>query len=148
MSELRKDPVSGAWVVIAPEQEPGVRLERLELPETPRVECPFCPGNEDGWGPEILSYRPVGENPEHTRWGVRVVPNRVPILRTDVVYDRHTEGLFDRMVGVGANEVVIESPEHSLALKDFSADQSDKSVCDDGWHFTVSPNLKLFRLLR
>src|SRR3989304_5102481 len=128
MSELRKDPVSGAWVVIAPEQEPGVKLERLELPETPKGECPFCPGNEDGWGPEILSYRPLGPNQEHSRWGLRVVPNRVPVLRTDVVYDRQTDGLFDRMVGVGANEIVIESPEHTLALKDFSVEQLDLAL--------------------
>jgi UDPglucose--hexose-1-phosphate uridylyltransferase len=120
---LRKDPVSGAWVVIAPEQEAGVKLERPELPETSKSDCPFCPGHEDGWGPEILSFQPVGADPATSKWGVRVFPNRVPILRTDIVYDRHTEGLFDRIAGVGANEIVVESPEHKLALKDFSAEQ-------------------------
>jgi UDPglucose--hexose-1-phosphate uridylyltransferase len=123
MSDLRRDPVSGSWVVISPEQGPSVKLERFERYQTPENECPFCPGRESDTGPEILYSPPLKAKKKEIKWGVRVIPNRVPVLRTDLALEREGMGMFDRMTGVGAHEIVIDSPEHSLDLKDFPIDQ-------------------------
>ena len=123
MADLRKDPVSGAWVIISPEQEPGVKLETFHRLETPVDECPFCRGHEPEAGPTILAYGKNGEMENGDDWQLRVVPNRVPVLRTDEVLEREGMGMFDRMTGVGAHEIVIDSPEHDHTLKDFSVSQ-------------------------
>jgi UDPglucose--hexose-1-phosphate uridylyltransferase len=49
---------------------------------------------------------------------VRVVPNKFPALRIEGDLERSGEGLYDRMNGVGAHEVVIESPEHAARLEE------------------------------
>ncbi len=49
-------------------------------------------------------------------WSVRVVPNKFPALGIEGDLDREGEGLFDRMNGVGAHEVIIETPDHNLTL--------------------------------
>ena len=43
-------------------------------------------------------------------WRVRVVPNKFPALRIEGELDRRGQGLYDLMNGVGAHEVIIESP--------------------------------------
>jgi UDPglucose--hexose-1-phosphate uridylyltransferase len=47
---------------------------------------------------------------------VRVVPNKFPALRVEGELGRRGEGVYDVMSGVGAHEVVIESPEHDATL--------------------------------
>jgi UDPglucose--hexose-1-phosphate uridylyltransferase len=77
--------------------------------------CPFCEGHEDKTPPEILAYR--NGTPANTRgWHIRVVPNKFPALRVEGTLDREGEGLFDRMNGIGAHEVIIETPQHGQTL--------------------------------
>jgi UDPglucose--hexose-1-phosphate uridylyltransferase len=57
-------------------------------------------------------------------WSVRVVPNKFPALGIEGSLDREGEGLFDRMNGVGAHEVIVETPNHKNTL----AMLSEKSV--------------------
>ncbi|MGH2627482.1 MAG: galactose-1-phosphate uridylyltransferase, partial [Anaerolineales bacterium] len=76
-------------------------------------ECPFCPGREAMTPAEVLAYPPANGGEPASRWGVRVVPNRFPALRIEGALDKQAEGLYDRMRGVGAHEVVIETPEHA-----------------------------------
>src|SRR5436309_177901 len=45
-------------------------------------------------------------------WSVRVVPNRFAALRIEGTLDKKAEGLYDMMRGIGAHEVVVESPGH------------------------------------
>lgn len=87
--------------------------------------CPFCPGHESKTPPEVLAYRASGEA-NGPGWTLRVVPNKFPALRVEGELDRQGEGLYDRMNGVGAHEVIIESPEHSATL----AKMSDVRVAD------------------
>ena len=56
MPELRKDPVSGGWVIIAVER--GKRPTDFASPPVQRRKggfCPFCPGNEYTTPPEIMA---------------------------------------------------------------------------------------------
>jgi UDPglucose--hexose-1-phosphate uridylyltransferase len=89
--------------------------------------CPFCRGNEAQTPPEILSYRDNGKD----HWSLRVVPNKFPALRVEGLIDRAGEGLYDRMTGIGAHEVIIESAEHKVSL----AELPEKRVEDLFWAF-------------
>ena len=44
------------------------------------------------------------------------MPNRFPALKVEGGLDREGEGMFDRMNGIGAHEVVIETPDHDKTL--------------------------------
>jgi len=69
-------------------------------------------GNEARTPPEILVYGRNGGGPNTPGWSIRVVPNKFPALGIEGELDREGEGLFDKMNGIGAHEVVIESPNH------------------------------------
>jgi UDPglucose--hexose-1-phosphate uridylyltransferase len=51
-----------------------------------------------------------------------VVPNKFPALRIEGEVDATGEGLYDRMNGVGAHEVVIETPDHGASLATMPAE--------------------------
>jgi UDPglucose--hexose-1-phosphate uridylyltransferase len=122
MSELRHDPLSRRWVIIASER--SRRPEDFAVPHGVEAEggfCPFCPGNEDKTPPEIVALRPSGGPANGPGWDVRVIPNKYPALSIEGNLERHGEGLYDRMRGVGAHEVVVESPHHALHIADMEA---------------------------
>jgi UDPglucose--hexose-1-phosphate uridylyltransferase len=111
MADLRKDPVTGRWVIISTERQKRPSDFHIEAVTTKSNDhCPFCQGHEDKTPPEILAYRNGGG------WDVRVVPNKFPALRVEGDLDREGEGLFDRMNGIGAHEVIIETPRHGETL--------------------------------
>src|SRR5207248_9374802 len=87
--------------------------------------CPFCPGNEGKTPSEVLGYRSsIVGGPEAPRdtpgWRVRVVPNKFPALGIEGNLDRAPEGMFDRMNGIGAHEVIIETPDHDKTFASMS----------------------------
>jgi UDPglucose--hexose-1-phosphate uridylyltransferase len=118
LSELRKDPIAGTWVIVAPERA-ARPLDFRRPPPQPaaRASCPFCRGRESMTPPEIASIR------EGHAWQIRVVPNRYPALRVEEEWREGGDGLFASMPGVGAHEVVIESPEHALSLTELSPER-------------------------
>jgi len=131
LPELRKDPVTGRWVIIATERarrpmdfhrEP-VKIQGARL-------CPFCPGHELKTPPELLSFRDTG-GANAPGWRVRVVPNKFPALRVEGQLDREGEGLYDKMNGIGAHEVIVESPVHESTL----AELQEKNVEEVFWAF-------------
>ena len=121
MPELRKDPIVGRWVIIAHERAKRPHDFKAEAPppEPPAV-CPFCEGHEDKTPPEILAYRDFGSRPNGPGWRIRVVPNRFPALKIEGNLNKRGDGIYDVMDGIGAHEVIIESPvapqEHGHAL--------------------------------
>jgi len=103
---LRRDPLSGAWTVIAPGR--GARPHDVDTddvttgapaaaPATP-AECPFCEGHERLTPPEIDALRPGGGAPDTPGWSVRVVPNRYPVFES-------------------GHEVIVHSPHHERPLQ-------------------------------
>ena len=117
MPELRKDPITGRWVIISTDRgkRPMDFLRESVFPGAPR-NCPFCPGNEGKTPPEILAYGRNGGSANSSGWNIRVVPNRFPALGIEGELDREGEGLFDKMNGIGAHEVIIETPQHQTTL--------------------------------
>lgn len=117
MPELRKDPIVGRWIIIAPER--AKRPGDFKLPPvTPTMSgnCPFCEGNEKVTPKEIFAVRKPESQPNEAGWNVRVVPNKFPALMIEGDIDKHGEGIYDVMRGVGAHEVIIESPRHVVSL--------------------------------
>jgi UDPglucose--hexose-1-phosphate uridylyltransferase len=120
MPELRKDPVVGRWVIISTER--GKRPNDFHFEPEPEVnssKCPFCEGQEKNTPSEILAYRDNGEK-DGPDWRVRVVPNKFPALKIEGDLKREGEGMFDKMNGVGAHEVIIETPKHVRNLTPLS----------------------------
>src|SRR5581483_12071969 len=117
MPELRKDPVTGRWVIISTDRQKrphDFKFERAEI--IGREHCPFCPGHESSTPPEVTAYRQNGSAPNQPGWDVRVVPNKYPALQVEGTFDRHGDGMYDRMNGIGAHEVVIETPHHDRTM--------------------------------
>jgi UDPglucose--hexose-1-phosphate uridylyltransferase len=114
MPELRRDPVTGRWVIIASERAKRPQDFIREPVKLKGGFCPFCPGNEAKTPLEILAYRPesAGNGKNGPGWMVRVVPNKYPALEIEADLDRNAEGIYDRMNGTGAHEVIIETPQH------------------------------------
>lgn len=131
MRELRKDPITGRWVIIAAER--GKRPTDF-VGSSIQMRggfCPFCYGNEDHTPSEILCYRSDGGASNTPGWMLRVVPNKYPALGIEGSLNRQGEGLFDKMNGIGAHEVIIETPDHNASL----ATLSEQAVEDVLWAF-------------
>jgi UDPglucose--hexose-1-phosphate uridylyltransferase len=119
MPELRKDPIVGRWVIIA--------TDRAKRPVAPKTEplppgsfCPFCEGNEIHTPHEILAYRERATRPDEKGWRVRVVPNKFPALQIEGALEKRGDGIYDRMNGVGAHEVILECPFHEISIANLS----------------------------
>ncbi|MDA8217255.1 MAG: galactose-1-phosphate uridylyltransferase [Dehalococcoidales bacterium] len=115
MPELRRDPVTQGWVVIATERgkRPHDFAKQPRSKETNGNKCPFCEGNEALTPPEVMAYRPAGTPPNTPGWTVRVVPNLYPAFGppTGDLNERR-QGMYVMMNGLGAHEVLITSPRH------------------------------------
>ena len=131
MPELRKDPITGRWVIISTDRAKRTTDFSVEPAAIRGGFCPFCPGHEDKTPPEILAYRSDGSGPNSAGWWVRVVPNKFPALGIEGEVSRQGEGLFDKMSGIGAHEVIIETPVHEQTL----ATLPEKRVEDVLWAF-------------
>ncbi len=118
MPELRKDPVIGRWVIISTERSRRPSAYGADLRTPADTFSPFTSGREGMTPPEIYAVRPAGGAPNTPGWTVRVVPNKFPALEIEGTLDRRGEGLYDKMNGVGAHEVVIEGPDPDQQLAD------------------------------
>jgi UDPglucose--hexose-1-phosphate uridylyltransferase len=116
MSEMRFNPITRDWVIVAPGRSqkpndfraaPKVRTERPQH----RADCPFCVGNEEGPEAQRIAA-PDGS------WLVRAVPNKFPALTSDCDTQQSIRGTFRSMNAAGAHEVVIEHPRHDLTVAD------------------------------
>lgn len=123
MSEIRKDPVSGRWVIVA-----SARHERPNdfnddgLTRDSKKKCPFCAGNEQETPPEICSFKSA----EGKNWKIRVVPNKYPALAMEDLIGaapREEKELYEKMEGIGVHEVIIETPDHFRNMNDM--DEND-----------------------
>ena len=123
MSELRRDPITGRWVIIAPER--SRRPEDFTPVPVGALDgdmCPFCEGQEAIAGRELLAWRPGGGVANGPGWRVRVVANREPALHVEGTLGEDRETLFQSWGGLGAHEVVIESADHRATLATMSAE--------------------------
>ncbi|MFH1479569.1 MAG: galactose-1-phosphate uridylyltransferase [Candidatus Omnitrophota bacterium] len=123
MSQLRRDPVTGRWIIvnISNPKKPS----QFEL--KPQVKkggvCPFCTGNEAMTPPEVDAIRKPHSDPDTPGWSVRIVPNKFPALTMEGNLEKRGVGLYDMSHGLGAHEVVIETPNHNKDMADLSEEE-------------------------
>lgn len=113
---MRKDVFTGRWVIMAESTtvQPSDFHFKKFVKET--TFCPFCETNEGSTPPEVFAIRNPGSSPNGPGWSVRVVPNSAPRLRIEGELGRRAEGCHDLMNGVGAHEIIDETPRHDIGL--------------------------------
>lgn len=130
--ELRKNIVTREWVIIArgrgqrPMEIARAEGEAERLPEW-EESCPFCPGNEEMTPPEVFAVRDGGPA-NSPGWQVRVVPNKYPALHAAGSERLRHAGIHAARDGVGAHEVIIESPRHDLDLWEMELTQVEAVI--------------------
>ena len=124
MPELRQNFMTKEWVVIATERAKRPDQMAVHRESKPVVsfseKCPFCPGHESQTPPEILRL------PDGDGWKARVVPNKFAALSPDCSPERTIRRSRRRMGGFGEHDVIVETPDHSLAM----AMMPDSQVAD------------------
>ncbi len=130
MPELRKDPFSSRWIVIAPEYAPGIyELGRVgaavadPLFSRPPASCSLCPENEVHTPPEVYALRPhdgPAAAANSPGWALRVIPHKFPVLRVEGDLSPRAQGVYDHMNGIGAHEVIVETASHDRQMADLS----------------------------
>ena len=110
-NQLRKDTLTNTWVING--KRMGKNLDYKSLA------CPFCPGGNSDYEKEICQY------PKNGPWLVKVVPDKYPLLQIEGDLYRKAEGIYDKMMGIGAHEIIIESPNHGDRLSTLSLEHME-----------------------
>jgi UDPglucose--hexose-1-phosphate uridylyltransferase len=132
MPEFRKDRIVDRWVIISTE-----RAKRpVDHGSTGQVadpgECPFCAGNEAMTPPEVLVFHDESALPSIGKWTVRVVPNKYPAVAPEGSGTQIADELYAAQDGIGAHEVIIESPSHVTDMALLSDKQFEAILCAYG----------------
>jgi UDPglucose--hexose-1-phosphate uridylyltransferase len=118
MSELRRDPVTNRWVVIATERaKRPVDFKRSFRSTAKESDCPFCPEQEKE--PPLASFTEKGKSKavDDPNWVVRVVPNLYPALTLkEKISGLNQAGPYTSLSGVGVHEVLVTNRDHEKEL--------------------------------
>ncbi|MBI5145374.1 MAG: galactose-1-phosphate uridylyltransferase [Candidatus Omnitrophica bacterium] len=128
MAELRRDPIGGRWVIVDTDHPTKPEDFEHESHSWRGGVCPFCYGNEALTPPEIESFRDPHTSPNTSGWQVRVVPNKFPALQIEGDLDRRGLGIYDMSNGVGAHEVLIDTPYHHKDIPDLLNEEIEKII--------------------
>jgi UDPglucose--hexose-1-phosphate uridylyltransferase len=127
MHELRKDPILNRWVAVLKDSKPpAYYLEQVNKTSQETGDsdnCLLCPGREDSTPGEIFAIRGNDSIPNSSNWQTRVIPRLNPIFQIEGDLGRRAVGMYDKMNSIGANEIIIESPEHSKPPEDIGIAQ-------------------------
>jgi UDPglucose--hexose-1-phosphate uridylyltransferase len=128
INQLRRDPITGGWSIILQQQvDLSVLIAGRKARESDRPEnhtaCEYCSGHEAETSPEIYAIRRDGTSANSPGWEVRVLPYRSPVLQIYGDLNNRGMGMYDVLDGIGAHEVVVETPDHGVALPDLSLDR-------------------------
>lgn len=136
MPEIRKDIVSGSWVIIATERAKRPETFTTQKPEKQNDKldkCPFCSGHEHMTPPEVLAIRKNTSIPDEPGWEVRVIPNKYPALSTCEGKECEKQGIFEFMAASGVHEVIIETPDHEISPGKLPVEHV-KKIVDSYYH--------------
>ncbi len=128
MAELRRDPITGRWVIVDTDHPNSPADFEHEEHSWKGGVCPFCYGNESLTPPEIDSFRDPHTGPNTSGWQLRVVPNKFPALQVEGDLDRRGLGIYDMSNGIGAHEILIETPYHHKDIPDLLNEEVEKII--------------------
>ena len=116
MSEIRYDLIDDEFVIIAPERlrKPDSYKEKEKISIK---DCPFCPGNED------LTTKAIFTLGNGSSWKVRVIPNLYKALKIETPLVFSDVGIYEKIEGFGAHEVIIDTPRHLLRMDEFTLEE-------------------------
>ncbi len=122
INQFRRNPVTGQWSVIFQNE---YDIERLAAGLQTRrgdgedaSQCVFCEGREGETTPEIFAVRTNNSDKNEPGWNVRVIPDRQPFLQIYGELNNRGVGMYDVLDGIGAHELVIETPKHNVQIMD------------------------------
>ena len=108
MTELRYNPVTDDWVVVATaraKRPDGFAQRAARQP----MECPFCAGREHMTPPTVYYSGGDGE----ASWRVRVFENKYPAFAQDGRPCVRYNEIYRALRGSGRHEVLVLSPDHA-----------------------------------
>ncbi len=111
MSDIRKDPLTDTWVIIAPGRAARPHTKEKQKEEEVK-KCPFCEGEDVE--SQIMPYAIcAAEFDEDGNWITRVVTNKYPALSPAAELKKEDlDDTFHIEAGVGGHEILVESPAH------------------------------------
>lgn len=131
--ELRKDLVSGEWVLIAAgrSRRPDEFAHATREKPQPKASCPFEDPQKTNSDPLLWYPHPESTAKDDLQeWFVQVIQNKYPAL---IQHGSHTcatkeqHGIYKRMRGVGYHEVIITKP-HERSLGEMSVEEASLVV--------------------
>src|SRR4051812_36051354 len=103
--ELRKDPLTRSWVLTGDDSAESAPLLSTE--------CRLCPEASQGLQQVSSRAAVIGlAGP----WSARAIVHPGAVYRIEGAPERRGEGLYARMPGGGAHEVLIKNPRHDRPL--------------------------------
>jgi UDPglucose--hexose-1-phosphate uridylyltransferase len=150
MSEFRQNMATKEWVIVAGEREGrphDFKAETERNGEAPRhrEDCPFCTGNENETGEELLRFG------DGTDWRLRAVRNKYSALHPDHSVKRRAQGLFLMSDSYGHAEVIVESPRHDATLATLTPEELEEVIGAYRLRIAVisaMPNIAIVMLFR
>jgi UDPglucose--hexose-1-phosphate uridylyltransferase len=123
MNQLRRDPITGGWsIILQNDVDLSGLISNRKHRESERAgrdaACEYCAGHEAETADELYAIRPDGSEQNSPGWRVRVVPYKSPVLQIYGDLNNRGVGMYDVLDGIGAHEIVIETPEHGVVLAD------------------------------
>lgn len=120
MIELRRNPILSEWIIINDNREIENTVKR-QVSDNEEKLCPFCAGKEELTPRAILALDKNGNfTNDMKKWDIRVIPNNKPILAIESTLNRRADGVYDKMNGAGAHEIIIETPDHNKKIQNYS----------------------------
>jgi len=121
MSEIRLNPITREWVIIAKEKgkkpEDFIIVKENRNPPEFLKTCPFCPGNE------AVTPKETFKICDEKGWKIRVVPNKFAVLSGEGEKIRTGTEIHKNVNGVGTHEVIVETPVHNLTTATMPLEQ-------------------------
>ncbi|MGC9329778.1 MAG: galactose-1-phosphate uridylyltransferase [Candidatus Hinthialibacter sp.] len=112
-TQLRRDPHHGGWVLLPfqPEREQLLSISPDDWP----ADSPNALDESEASGVHVV-WSVKSDLPDGSEHRVRVIANRFAMYRVEGQEDRQGRGLYDMMRGVGAHEIIVESPNPSDSI--------------------------------
>jgi UDPglucose--hexose-1-phosphate uridylyltransferase len=111
VAELRKDPTTRRWAIIATERWKRPNELAKKKGGKKKKFCPFDKGSE-----ELATATVYPHFKQPGKWKVWVTPNKFPALSSEGVPRTTIQGMFTTIDAVGGHEVFVDSAKHTATL--------------------------------
>ena len=119
MSDIRYDLLHDTYVIVAPSRltRPNLFPDHSAAPKEEST-CPFCAGHESMTPPEIFALKDA-----KGKWKTRVIPNLYKAVAIEATDEKKEEGLYEKIDGFGAHEIIVDVPEHMTEFDALDVEQ-------------------------